>query len=68
MEDGQQRHGTHLRFVWTATGYELREHDGEAPAVGEDVDEGEMRLRVSKVAPSPLPGDTRRCAYLQPLT
>ena len=68
MEDGQLRHGTHLRFVWTATGYELREHEGEVPAVGEDVEEGDMRLRVSKVAPSPLPGDTRRCAYLQPLT
>jgi hypothetical protein len=59
---------THLRFVWTATGYELRERDGDVPTVGEDVEEDEIRLRVSKVAPSPLPGDARRCAYLQPIT
>jgi hypothetical protein len=64
--DGQRQ--THLRFVWTPNGYELREHEGDAPAVGEDVDEGTERLRVTKVAPSPLPGDSRRCAYLQPVT
>jgi hypothetical protein len=64
--DGQ-RH-THLRFVWTPNGYELREREGDPPSVGEEVDEGEERLRVTKVAPSPLPGDSRRCAYLQPLT
>jgi hypothetical protein len=38
------------------------------PAVGEEVEEGEGRLRVTKVAPSPLPGDLRRCAYLQPVS
>jgi hypothetical protein len=68
MEDGQPQARTHLRFVWTANGYELRERDGEAPGVGEDVQEDEKRLRVTKVAPSPLPGDVRRCAYLQPVT
>ena len=30
---------THLRFVWKATGYELREREGEAPSVGEQVEE-----------------------------
>ena len=59
---------THLRFVWKATGYELREREGEAHSVGEQVEEDDERLFVTKVAPSPLPGDTRRCAYLQPLT
>jgi hypothetical protein len=34
MEDGQ-RLRTHLRFVWTANGYELRERDGDVPSVGE---------------------------------
>lgn len=68
MEDGQQFNRTHLRFVWTANGYELRERDGDVPGVGEEVDEDEKRLRVTKVAPSPLPGDQRRCAYLQPLS
>jgi hypothetical protein len=67
MENGQ-RQVTHLRFVWKATGYELREREGEAPSVGEQVEEDDERLFVTKVAPSPLPGDTRRCAYLQPLT
>jgi hypothetical protein len=67
MEDGQPRQ-THLRFVWKTTGYELREREGEAPGVGEEVEEDETRLRVTKVAHSPLPGDSRRCAYLEPLT
>ena len=59
---------THLRFVWTTNGYELREREGEAPGLGDQVEEGEERLYVTKVAPSPLPGDMRRCAYLQPLS
>jgi hypothetical protein len=58
----------YLLFISKPTGYELREREGELPAVGEEVEEGEDRLRVSKLAPSPLPGDQRRCAYLQPLT
>src|SRR5439155_289408 len=49
-------------------GYELRERDGDAPGVGEEVEEDDKRLYVTKVAPSPLPGDLRRCAYLQPVT
>jgi len=53
-------------FLWSPTGYELAEREGLLPAVGEEVEEGERRLRVSKVGPSPLPGDRRRCAYLQP--
>jgi len=66
VENGQRP--THLRFVWTANGYELREREGDVPGLGEDVEEDEQRLRVTKVAPSPLPGDLRRCAYLQPLS
>ncbi len=54
----------HLLFVWRPTGYELRERDGDAPGVGQDVEEEEGRFRVNKVGPSPLPGDERRCAYL----
>ena len=64
MEDGQPAR-THLRFVWTANGYELRERDGDVPGVGDTVEEGEQRLRVTNVAPSPLPGDSRVCVYLQ---
>jgi hypothetical protein len=56
---------TYLVFVWKPTGYELREHDGDVPSVGSVVDEEEGRMLVTRVGPSPLPGDDRRCAYLQ---
>jgi hypothetical protein len=58
----------YLLFVSKPTGYELREREGEPPAIGDEVEEDDERLRVTKVAPSPLPGDSRRCAYLEPLT
>jgi hypothetical protein len=58
----------YLLFVSKPTGYELRERDGEPPAVGEEVEEEDAKLRVTKIAPSPLPGDSRRCAYLQQVT
>jgi hypothetical protein len=53
----------HLLFVSRPTGYELREQDGDAPAVGTVVELDELRLVVTKVAPSPLPGDSRTCVY-----
>jgi hypothetical protein len=55
----------YLLFVWKPTGYELRERDGELPAVGAVLDEEEGRMLVTRIGPSPLPGDNRRCAYLQ---
>jgi hypothetical protein len=58
----------YLVFVSSRTGYTLSVREGEPPGVGEIVEEGESRLRVSKVSPSPLPGDLRPCAYLQPLS
>ena len=54
----------YLVFVWKPTGYELREREGTPPEVGAEVEEDEGLLRVSKVAPSPLPGDPRACVYL----
>jgi len=54
----------YLLFVWAPTGYELREQDGDPPAVGAEVEQDGQLMRVSKVAPSPLPGDDRPCAYL----
>ena len=56
--------GTYLLFVWTPNGYELREQQGELPEPGAEIEVSERRLRVTKIAPSPLPGDTRLCAYL----
>ena len=55
----------YLIFVWKPTGYELRERDGEVPSVGSVLEEEEGRMTVTRIAPSPLPGDDRRCAYLQ---
>ncbi len=56
----------HLLFVSKPTGYELREREGELPAVGAVVEEEDLgRMVVTRIGPSPLPGDDRRCAYLQ---
>jgi hypothetical protein len=54
----------HLLFVSAPTGYELHEQDGEPPAVGAELEQDGQTMRVAKVAPSPLPGDDRPCAYL----
>jgi len=54
----------HLLFVWKPSGYELREQPGDAPSVGAEVEEEGVRLRVTKLAPSPLQRDRRECAYL----
>jgi hypothetical protein len=55
----------YLLFVSTPQGYQLHEREGDAPAVGSEVDEDGTRFRVAKVGPSPLPGDARICVYLQ---
>ena len=61
MDDAQ----SYLAFVWTPTGYELREEQGPVPRVGETVESNGKSLTVVKVAPSPLPDDRRVCVYLQ---
>jgi hypothetical protein len=58
----------YLVFISKPTGYELREHQGDLPGVGQEIDEDGTRLRVSKIGPSPLPGDRRRCVFLQPVS
>lgn len=55
----------YLMFVWTPSGYELREADGDVPEPGAEVEVGDRRERVTKIGPSPLPGDDRPCVYLQ---
>jgi hypothetical protein len=55
----------YLLFVWKPSGYELREAEGDVPSVGSEVEQDDRKLRVTKVAPSPLPGDPRPCVYLQ---
>ena len=57
----------YLLFISKPSGYELREANGELPAVGAEIDADDRRLQVTKVAPSPLPHDSRPCVYLQSL-
>jgi hypothetical protein len=59
---------SYLLFISKPSGYELRSRDGVLPGVGDEIEEDGTRLRVSKIAPSPLPGDGRPCAYLQPVS
>ena len=57
--------GAYLVFVWSPSGYELHEEQGDPPQAGETVERDGKRWNVVKVAPSPLPNDERTCAYLQ---
>jgi len=50
----------YLLFVWSPTGYTVREVPGPLPDVGDEVEEG---LVVTKIGVSPFPGDPRPCAY-----
>ena len=64
-ENGHHGQHEHLLFVWSPSGWTLQLREGEAPAVGATVEEGETLLRVSKIGASPLPGDRRPCAYTE---
>jgi hypothetical protein len=57
----------HVLFVWNASGYALLGRAGEPPQVGSEVGVSGGRRVVVKLGPSPLPGDPRRCAYLDAL-
>jgi hypothetical protein len=58
--------GTYLIFVSKTSGYELRERSGEPPPLGTQIEEEEGRMVVTKIAHSPLPGDSRPCVYVLP--
>ena len=58
-QNGSGRQG-YLLFLWSPTGYTLREVDGEPPHVGDEIDDGVV---ITKVGASPFPGDARPCAY-----
>jgi hypothetical protein len=53
----------HVLFLWSPAGYELREAEGGPPPVGYEFSENDRTLVVSKVGASPLPGDSRPCAF-----
>jgi hypothetical protein len=58
--------GGYLVFIWSPQGYVLETRPGDPPPLGAEIEDKERRFRVTKVASSPLPGDGRVCAYLQP--
>ena len=62
---GVSEQNGYLAFVWTPHGYRLTVREGEPPAPGSEVEHDGEKLRVAKLAPSPLPGDDRPCIYLQ---
>jgi hypothetical protein len=61
-ENGGGRRG-YVLFLWSPTGYTLRELEGEPPQVGQELEENGRTLVISKVGASPLPGDARPCAF-----
>ena len=65
-EDARQQH---VLFVPSAAGYVLLERSGPPPQHAETVQLNEPvgRFVVVKLAQSPLPDDSRRCAYLDRL-
>jgi hypothetical protein len=63
-EEPTTEHPGHVLFVWAPSGYELLARAGDPPAVGSEVGvSGGLRV-VTKIGPSPLPGDRRPCAFL----
>ncbi len=54
----------HVLFVWNPSGYALLSRSGEPPAVGSEVGISGGTRVVTKIGPSPLPGDPRLCAFL----
>jgi hypothetical protein len=62
--DGEEPDPGHILFVWSPAGYTLLGRAGPPPPVGSEVGVSGGRRLVVKLGPSPLPGDARRCAYL----
>jgi hypothetical protein len=56
---------THLVFVPAPGGYALEAVEGEAPGRGDRIVVAGREQIVAKLGPSPLPGDDRRCVYLE---
>lgn len=54
-----------VAFLATPAGYRIVQLGGCAPARGEAVEVEGGRWTVLRLGPSPLPGDGRRCAYLE---
>jgi hypothetical protein len=61
----QTEGGSWLAFVPSAHGYTLIVQPGLLPPPGNELDLDGARYRVLRHAPSPLPGDGRRCAVVE---
>jgi hypothetical protein len=57
-------HPGHVLFVWSPAGYSLLVRAGDPPPVGSEVGVTGGNRVVTKIGPSPLPGDRRLCAFL----
>ena len=55
----------HLLLVSWPDGYRLLEREGAPPARRDRLDVDGVQFSVLRLGPSPLPGDWRRCAYLE---
>jgi hypothetical protein len=55
----------HVLLVSSPDGYRLLEREGAPPARGDLLDVDDAEFAVLRLGPSPLPGDRRRCAYLE---
>ena len=53
----------YVLFVWSPDGYSLRELEGDPPHIGEELDDDGRTIVINKIGVSPLPGDSRPCAY-----
>ena len=53
----------YVLIAWSPSGYTLHELGGEPPHPGDEYEDGDRTLVVTKVGPSPLPGDQRSCAF-----
>ncbi|MEI8105211.1 MAG: hypothetical protein WCH31_05125 [Actinomycetes bacterium] len=53
----------HLLFLWSPGGYTLEVRPGPPPAVGQEIAVDHLTLVVTKIGVSPLPGDSRPCAF-----
>ena len=54
-----------VAFVSSPDGYRLLERDGSPPDRGAVLDLGDGTFVVLRLGPSPLPGDRRRCAFVE---
>ena len=57
--------GAWFAFVPSPQGYQLVDFPGARPAPGDELAVDGVRYRVLRDAPSPLPGDRRRCVVME---